>query len=102
MKEAKLGMHYDRLASAEATANRAYVEYVRLAYNLSSYFKLHTAPPAVNRWTVDTVRCRVWHVCGNFRRRRGGWQLSLPTWRPYGSVYRQIERRCHHWSLAPP
>jgi len=101
IKEAKLGMHYDRLPCAGETANRAYLEYVRLAYNLSIYFKLHTAPRAVNRWTVDTLRRRVWNVVGNLRRHRAGWKLSLPIWWPYRSVYRQIERR-HHWSHAPP
>jgi len=104
VKEAKLGMHYDRLPCSAETANRAYLEYVRLAYNLSIYFKLHTAPgeSGVNRWTVDTLRRRVWRVCGSIRRRRAGWQVSLPTWWPYRSVYRQIERGCRHWSLAPP
>jgi hypothetical protein len=102
IKEAKLGLHYDRLPCAGETANRAYLEYVRLAYDLSIYFKLHLAPLGVNRWTVDTMRRRIWKVVGNLRRHRSGWRLSLPTWWPYRSLFRRIERRCHHWSLAPP
>ena len=104
VKEAKLGLHYDRLPCAGETANRAYLEYVRLAYNLSIYFKLHTAlrQGGVNRWTVETLRRRVFNVVGNLRRRRGGWSLTLPAWWPYRSVYRQIERRCRGWSHAPP
>jgi hypothetical protein len=102
VKEAKLGVHYDRLPCGELTANRAYLQYVRLAYNLSIYFKLHTAPPAVNRWTLDTLRRRVWCIAGNLRRCAGRWRLSLPAWWPYRTVYRQLEARGGHFSLAPP
>jgi hypothetical protein len=102
VKEAKLGVHYDRLPCAEATANRAYLAYVQMAYNLGIYFKALTAPRVVNRWTLDTMRARLLRVCGNLRRRAGKWLLSLPRWWPYQSVFRHVARGCWGWALAPP
>jgi len=94
IKEAKLGLHYDRLPCGRLTANRAYLEYVRMAYNLGIYFKLRRAPRTVNRWTLNTLRSRLLVVCGNLRRRAKRWVLSLPRWWPYQTVFRQIARTC--------
>jgi hypothetical protein len=102
IKEAKLGVHYDRLPCAEASANRAYLAYVQLAYNLAIYFKLQTAPAGVNRWTLNTVRARLLRVAGNLRRRAGQWVLSLARWWPYRSVFRRLWRTGLACGLAPP
>jgi hypothetical protein len=102
VKEAKLGAHYDRLPCAEATANRAYLAYVQMAYNLAIYFKLRRAPRTVNRWTLGTLRARLLRVCGNLRRRGKGWVLSLPRWWPYQTVYRKIMKTCFCAAHAPP
>jgi len=102
VKEAKLGLHYDRLPCAEATANRAYLQYVQTAYNLGIYFKRHAAPRPVNRWTLDTVRARLWVVCGSLRRRAGRWVLSLARWWPYQTVFRRVAEVCFGWACGPP
>ena len=102
VKEAKLGLHYDRLPCAEATANRAYLAYVQMAYNLGIYFKLHAAPRPVNRWTLDTVRARLWAVCGNLRRRAGRWVLSLARWWPYQTVFRRMAELGLAGACGPP
>ena len=102
IKEAKLGAHYDRLPSAQATANRAYLQYTALAYNLAIYWKLHRAPRAVNRWTLDTLRARLFRIGGNLRRRGGRWVLSLPRWWPYRSVLEEIKRTTLTLAHAPP
>ena len=92
---AKLGLHYDRLPCAELTANRAYLQYVAMAYNLGIHpakAGRRRAPRTVNRWTVETVRTRLLVLCGNLRRRAKRWVLSLPNWWRYRTVFRQIGR----------
>jgi len=94
IKEAKGAFTYQFLPCAELSANRAYLLHVQLAYNLAIFFKLVAAPPAVNRWTIQTLRDRILCICGNLVRRAGRWILSLPTWWPYQTVFRQMQRRC--------
>jgi hypothetical protein len=94
IKEYKGDFHYDFLPCKEFHANKAYVGYVALARNLSIFFRLWSAPPTVNRWTVGTFQARILRVCGNLKRVGGRWILSLPTWRPYRSVMNQMIERC--------
>ena len=94
VKESKGGFAYHHLPCAEAHANRAYLGHVQLAFNLAIFFKKRFAPPGVNRWTIDTIRDRLLCICGNLRRRKKRWILSLPRWWPYQTVFRCLLRRC--------
>jgi hypothetical protein len=94
IKESKAGFDYHRLPCAERNANEAYLRHVQLAYNLAIFFKLALAPRGVNRWTIDTLRTRLFRVCGNLVRKAGRFTLSLPSWWPYRSVLSQIFRHC--------
>ena len=93
VKEAKGPFDWQFLPCAELHANRAYLQHVRIAYNLAIFFKLLAAPQGVNRWTIETLRARVLCVGGNLRRQAGRWRLLLPTWWPYQTVFRQMLRR---------
>ena len=101
IKESKGSFQYNFLPCKERNANEAYLTFVQLAYNLSILFKLRTAPAGVNRWTMKTVRERVLCICGNLRRRGTHWLLSLPTWWPYQTVFRQFERGVLRFALGP-
>jgi hypothetical protein len=94
IKEAKGSFDWQFLPCAELSANRAYLLHVQIAYNLAIFFKLLAAPKGVNRWTIETIRARILCVCGNLRRRAGRWILSLPSWWPYQTVFRQLLQRC--------
>lgn len=99
VKEAKGGFDYAMLPCAELNANEAYLGHVQLAYNLAIFFKSGAAPKGVNRWTIATLRARVLCICGNLRQRAGRWLMSLPSWWPYQSVFRQMQQRL---ALAGP
>lgn len=90
IKEGKSGFHYDALPCKELNANRAYLGHVQMSYNLMIWWKLLKAPTAVNRWTVATLRERIFRVCGNLKREMGQWILSLPERWPWRTVYVQL------------
>lgn len=94
IKEYKADLGYDFLPCAESHANRAYVNYVVLARNLSIFFRLWSAPSTVNRWTLGTFQARILRVCGNLRRYGDRWILSLPTWWPYRTIIEDMIERC--------
>lgn len=56
--------------------------------------QLALAPRGVNRWTIDTLRTRLFRICGNRVRKAGRFTLSLPSWWSYRSVLSQILQRC--------
>jgi hypothetical protein len=93
IKEAKLGFDIDSLPCMEYEANRAYLGYVQLAYNLVIFFKLLLLPVGINRWTIDTIRRRLILIPGNFRHTTRGWILNLPELWPYKDIFRYVERR---------
>jgi hypothetical protein len=90
IKESKNGFQYHFLPCQELDANRAYLAHVQMAYNLSIWWKVLGAPAGVNRWTIETLRERVLNICGNLKRRAGGWLLTLPAWWPWKSVYEEL------------
>ena len=90
IKEAKSGLYYDFLPCAELNANRAYLGHVQLAYNLLIWWKLLKTLPAVNRWTADTLRMRLFNVCGNLKKYMGKWILTLPEQWPWRTLYMQL------------
>jgi hypothetical protein len=94
IKEGKGNFHSNFLPCRELSANRAYLGHVQLAYNLAIFFKRLGTPHGVNRWTIQTLRDRVFSICGNLRWKKDRWVLSLPRWWPYQTVFRQIQRRC--------
>jgi len=94
IKEYKGDFNYDFLPCAEFDANRAYVNYVVLARNLSIFFRLWSAPTTVNRWTLATFQARILRICGNLRRYKDRWILSLPTWWPYRTIIKGMIERC--------
>jgi len=99
IKEYKNDFDYDFLPCKEFHANRAYVGYVAIARNLSIFFRLLTAPPTVNRWTMGTFHARILRVCANIKRHAGRWIVSLPVWWPYRTVMGTMIERCR--ALAP-
>ena len=99
IKETKHGFHYEHLPHKKLDANRAYLAHVQMAYNLVIWFKMQKTPRGVNRWTIKTLRQRVVNICGNLKRRAGGWVLTLPKWWPWQSTYREIAMAC---GLSPP
>ena len=90
IKESKSGFHYAALPCKELDANRAYLGHVQMSYNLMIWFKLLKTPRTVNRWTVGTLRARIFCVCGNLKRETGRWVLSLPALWPWRTLYVQI------------
>lgn len=90
IKESKSGFQYDFLPCKELDANRAYLLHIQMAYNLFIWWKVLDAPAGVNRWTIDTFRCRFLNICGNLRKRAGRWILTLPAWWPWQPTYRQL------------
>lgn len=90
IKESKSGFHYDALPCKELDANRAYLGHVQMAYNLMIWWKLLKTPRTVNRWTVATLRARLFCVYGNLKRETGRWVLSLPALWPWRTLYRQL------------
>lgn len=96
IKEAKNGLHLGALPHAQAHANRAFLGHVQLAYNLLILWKVLTAPPEVNRWTVDTLRARILNVPANLIRRGQRWVLSLPRRWPWQYILLQLAE------TAPP
>lgn len=90
IKESKSGFHYAALPCKELDANRAYLGHVQMAYNLLIWFKLLKAPRTVNRWTVATLRTRIFCVCGNLTKEMGRWVLSLPALWPWRTLYAQL------------
>ena len=94
IKEGKGNFHSNFLPCKELSANRAYLEHVQLAYNLAIFFKMLGVPNGLNRWTIRTLRDRIFAICGNLRWKKDHWVLSLPTWWPYRTVFGQIQRRC--------
>jgi hypothetical protein len=94
IKEGKGNFQSNFLPCKELSANQAYLGHVQLAYNLAIFFKMLGVPNGVNRWTIQTLRDRIFSICGNLRRRKGRWVLSLPAWWPYQTVFRRIQRRC--------
>jgi len=99
IKECKRDMGYNYLPCAELTANKAYLEYVILARNLSIFFRLHSAPPEAKRWTLGTFRARVLRICANIVRKGSRYILSLPAWWPYRTIVQRIFDRA--LALAP-
>lgn len=67
---------------------------VVLARNLSIFFRLWSAPTTVNRWTLATFQTRILRICGNLRRYKDRWILSLPTWWPYRTIIKDMIERC--------
>jgi hypothetical protein len=94
IKEGKGNFHSNFLPCKELSANQAYLGHVQLAYNLAIFFKMRGVPNGVNRWTIQTLRDRIFSICGNLRRLQDRWVLSLPNWWPYQTVFRLIQRRC--------
>ena len=94
IKEYKSDFNYDFLPCQELHANKAYVGYVALARNLSLFFRLRSAPPTVNRWTLGTFQARMLRVCGNLKRSGKRWILTLPTWWPYQTIMNEMIERC--------
>jgi len=90
IKEGKRGFYYDALPCKELSANQAYLAHVQMAYNLVIWWKLFQTPAGINRWTVATLRERVWNVCGNLVKKAGRWVLSLPTWWPWRTIYERL------------
>ena len=90
IKEAKNGLHYGALPHHELHANRAYLAHVQLAHNLFIFWKALEAPPAVNRWTVETFRARLLNVPANLLRRAQTWVLSLPQRWPWQLIFGQL------------
>jgi hypothetical protein len=64
-----------------------------MAYNAILWWKLFRTPAGVNRWTIATLRERVFNICGNLVKEAGRWVLSLPTWWPWRTLYEQLARR---------
>ena len=50
-------------------------------------------PNGAYRWTIQTLRDRVFSICGILGRKQDHWLLSLPDWWPYQTVFHQIQRR---------
>jgi hypothetical protein len=90
IKEGKGGFHYDALPCKELHANRAYLAHVQMSYNLLIWWKLLRTPVMVNRWSVATLRERIFRVCGNLTRQMGRWILSLPERWPWRTLYVQL------------
>ena len=93
IKEGKGNFHSNFLPCKELSANQAYLGHVQLAYNLAIFFKMLGVPNGVNRWTIQTLRDRIFSICGNLRWKKDRWVLSLPDWWPYQTVFREIQRR---------
>lgn len=94
IKEYKSDLNYDFLPCGELSANKAYVNYVALARNLSIFFRLFTAPATVNRWSLGTFQARVLRIRGNLKRYAKRYILSLPAWWPYQTIMNQMIERC--------
>jgi hypothetical protein len=56
--------------------------------------RLWSAPTTVNRWTLATFQARILKICGNLRRYKDRWILSLPTWWPYRTIIKGMIERC--------
>jgi hypothetical protein len=93
IKEGKLGFRFDTFPCREQTANLAYLGHLQMAYNAILWWKLFRTPAGVNRWTIATLRERVFNVCGNLVKQAGRWVLSLPAWWPWRTVYEQLARQ---------
>jgi hypothetical protein len=92
IKEGKNGFYFNFLPCKELNANLAYLAHVQLAYNLLTWWKVIDAPAGVNRWTIETLRDRIFNICGNLKKRMGRWSLSLPAGWPWRSIYRKLAR----------
>jgi len=90
IKESKRGFYYDLFPCQELSANQAYLGHVQMAYNLVIWWKLLRTPAGINRWTVATLRERVWNVCGNLVQKAGKWVLSLPVCWPWRTIYERL------------
>lgn len=90
IKEGKAGFHYDALPCRELNANMAYLAHVQMAYNLVIWWKLINTGRAVNRWTIQTLRTRLFNICGNLLKEGGKWVLSLPELWPWRPIFEEI------------
>jgi len=82
IKEYKRDFGYDFLPCGEIQANKAYLQYVVLAGNLTIFSRLFSVPPPMSRWSFRCFRQRVLVICGNLIRRGDRYIPSLPTWWP--------------------
>jgi hypothetical protein len=92
IKESKAGFCYDAIPCRELNANLAFLAHVQLAYNLLLWWKLLLAPPGVSRWTIATIRARLFNVAGHLRRHAGAWLLALPIAWPWRTLHAQMAR----------
>lgn len=92
IKEGKLGFRFDTFPCRERTANLAYLGHLQMAYNALIWWKLFQSPAGVNRWTIATLRERVFNICGNLVKKAGRWVLTLPAWWPWRTLYEQLAR----------
>jgi len=83
IKETKVGFDGKSVPVDDFSGNRAYLEHVKIAYNLLQVMKMGPLPASLCRHTRSRLARKLFVVPGEMKRDGGEWIIEVPSWWPY-------------------
>jgi len=97
IKESKIGFDGRYVPVDDFQGNQAYLEHVRIAYNILQIIKMGPVPEELSRHTRKRLAREIFLVPGELIKDGADWVIEVPSWWPYKKKLEEAWK-----SMMPP